>query len=260
MHGLSLHHYFVNGTWEKKKSVTVFDKHDYSPLIESVLALEELLAGHLKIMDRHDPEKHIALVVDEWGVWHDVEPGSPPAFPYQPNTLRDAFAAALTFNIFHKYGDRIRMANIAQTVNVLQAMILNDREKIILTPTCHVFDLYKVHQDARLLPAQLQTETYEHHGKSIPALSASCSCAPDGSLHISVVNVHAHRDLPLDCELRGMQTVRASGRMLTAPHLQAHNTLTQLGNVRITACNRLALRNNMRAITVPAKSVVVEVE
>lgn len=257
MSGLSLHHYFVNGTWEKKKSATVFDESEYFTLIESCLALDGLLAGHIKIMDQYDPENHIGLMVDEWGVWHEGEPGSNPGFLYQQNTLRDAFAAALSLNLFHKYGNRVQMANIAQTVNVLQAMILTDQEKMILTPTYHVFDLYKVHQDALYLPSELQTENYEHNGKSMPALSVSCSRAQEGSLNISIVNVHPHQDFSLDCELRGLKAAHVSGKMLTAPKLNSHNTFTQPENVKIADFTRATLKDNLLKIVVPAKSVVV---
>jgi alpha-N-arabinofuranosidase len=190
MHGLSLHHYTLDGTWEKKKSATQFDEAEYFTLMERAFATDSLLAGHIKIMDECDPENRIGLMVDEWGAWHEGEPGSNPGFLYQQNTLRDAFVAAVSLNIFHRHSARVKMANIAQTVNVLQAMILTDKEKMILTPTYHVFDLYRVHQDAVLLPIELRIEDYEHGGKKLPALSVSSSQAQDGSLNLSIVNAH----------------------------------------------------------------------
>jgi alpha-N-arabinofuranosidase len=165
--------------------------------------------------------------------------------------------AALNFNIFHQHCARVKMANIAQTVNVLQAMILTDKEKMLLTPTYHVFDLYKVHQDALFLPTELKTEDYEHNGRKIPALHVSSSKAQDGSINISIVNVHPAKDILLECELRGIKATRVAGKILTAPNLNSHNTFGQPDNVKIADFNKAALSNNMLKIEMPAKSVMV---
>ncbi|MGH7600529.1 MAG: alpha-N-arabinofuranosidase [bacterium] len=257
MQGLSLHHYFVNGTWEKKKSATVFEEGEYFTLIKACLALDDLLTGHVKIMNEHDPENHIGLMVDEWGVWHEAEPGSTPGFLYQQNTLRDALVAALSLNVFHQHCERVKMANIAQTVNVLQAMILTDKEKMILTPTYYVFDLYKVHQDALFLPSELQTEDYEHNGQRMRALHVSSSKAQDGSINISIVNVHPDKNILLECELRGIQATRVSGKILTASKLNSHNTFDQPTNVKVVDYKGASLQNNVLRVEMPAKSVVV---
>lgn len=257
MSGLSLHYYTVDGTWQKMKSATQFDENGYFSLSEKCLAMDSLLIGHIKIMDKYDPENHVGLVVDEWGAWHESEPGSTPGFLYQQNTLRDAFVAALSLNILHTHCERVKMANIAQTVNVLQAMILTDNEKMILTPTYHVFDLYRVNQDALFLPSELKTEDYEHSGKKIPALNISSSKARDGSININIVNVHPDKTIPLECELRGANVKHVSGRILTAKALNAHNTFGQPDNVKIADFNKVSLNDNMLRVEMPAKSVVV---
>jgi len=257
MSGLSLHHYTVNGSWERMKSATVFDENEYFDLIEKCLKTDSLLIGHISIMDKYDLENRIALMMDEWGAWHASEPGSRPGFLYQQNTLRDAFVAAISLNIFHKYCERVKMANIAQTINVLQAMILTDKEKMILTPTYHVFDLYKVHQDALFLPSDLLSENYEDSGRKLPALHASCSKAQDGSMNISIVNVHPEKTIPLQCELKGIKATRVSGKLLTAPHLNSHNTFEQPENVSVVDFNKVSIKNNVLSVDLPAKSVVV---
>ena len=161
MDGLSLHYYTVaTGDWRRKGSSTQFDESQWHSTLRRTLTMDELITKHSEIMDRHDPEKRIGLIVDEWGTWYDVEPGTNPGFLYQQNTLRDALAAALNFHIFHRHADRVMMANIAQTVNVLQAMILTDGEKILRTPTYHVFEMFKVHQGGASLPVELQTPEY----------------------------------------------------------------------------------------------------
>lgn len=161
MWGLSLHYYTIpTGDWNQKGSATGFDEKEYFNTMLNCLFMEELVRRHSEIMDKHDPEKKVAMVVDEWGIWTDVEPGTNPAFLYQQNSLRDALIAATTLNIFNNHSDRIRMANLAQTVNVLQALILTKETQFLLTPTYHVFDLYKGHMDARLLPVQFKSPDY----------------------------------------------------------------------------------------------------
>ena len=165
--------------------------------------MDELVARHSAIMDKYDPQKRIGLIVDEWGNWFDVEPGTNPGFLYQQNTLRDAMVAAVNLNIFHKHCDRVKMANIAQMVNVLQAMILTREKEIVLTPTYYVFKMYSVHQDAALLPVELQSESYANGRDSIPALSASASKDKEGRIHISLANLHPTKAQNLRCELKG---------------------------------------------------------
>jgi alpha-N-arabinofuranosidase len=160
MDGLSLHYYNRAQRWRAKGSATVFDEAAWIRTLRKALVMEELVTRHSTIMDQYDPAKRVGMVVDEWGAWYDVEPGTNPGFLFQQNTLRDALVAGLTLHVFHEHADRIMMANLAQTINVLQAMALTEGPKLLLTPTYHVFDLYKIHQDATLLPSFLECEEY----------------------------------------------------------------------------------------------------
>ena len=153
--GIDLHHYMLTGTWEKKGQATVFTEAEWAELMQQATGFDELITRHAAIMDRYDPKKRVWLVVGEWGTWHQVEPGTNPGFLYQQNTLRDALVASVSFDAFNKHADRVKMANIAQTVNVLQAMILTQKQQMLLTPTYHVFEFYTVHHDAVLLPIAL---------------------------------------------------------------------------------------------------------
>jgi alpha-N-arabinofuranosidase len=256
MSGYSLHFYTVID-WSKKGSATNFIENEWFATLAKTIQMEELITKHAAVMDKYDPQKRIGLIVDEWGTWFEVEPGTNPSFLYQQNTMRDAMVAALNFNIFHQHCARVKMANIAQTVNVLQAMILTDNEKMILTPTYHVFDLYKVHQDALFLPSELMTEDYEHNGQKIPALNVSSSKAQDGSINLSMVNVHPVKNIALECEIKGMSAKQVSGMVLTAKALNAHNTFDQPDNVKIADFNKASLSNNVLKVEMPAKSVVV---
>lgn len=257
MDGVSMHFYTINRDWDDKVSATEFDEASYFEVVNKSLLLDKYINGHANIMDKYDPEKNIGLIVDEWGTWHSEEPGTKRGFLYQQNTLRDAFVAALSLNIFHKHADRVHMANIAQTINVLQAMILTQEEKMILTPTYHVFDMYKVHQDATLLPHDLSTPKYSHEGNEMDALYASSSRAEDGSLNISLVNIHPEQAMNIACEIRGFEADEVSGKLLTADALNAYNTFENPDNVSSKAFEGARIRNGQLQINMPAKSIVV---
>jgi alpha-N-arabinofuranosidase len=186
--------------------------------------MEELLAKHSNIMDRYDPQKRVALIPDEWGNWHSVEPGTNPGFLYQQNTLRDAIVAGINLNIFNMHCDRVKMTNIAQTVNVLQAVILTDKEKMLLTPTYWVYYLYKVHQDATLLPVSFTSDKYELNGKKMDAVSVSASKDASGKIHITLVNIDPNKTQTVETELRGATAKKVSGKVLTSTKINDHNT------------------------------------
>ncbi|WPP51457.1 alpha-N-arabinofuranosidase [Catalinimonas niigatensis] len=257
MDGVSMHFYTINRDWDDKVSATDFDEASYFEVVEKSLLLDKYISGHANIMDKYDPEKKIGLIVDEWGTWHREEPGTKSGFLYQQNTLRDAFVAALSLNIFHKHADRVHMANIAQTINVLQAMILTQEEKMLLTPTYHVFDMYKVHQDATLLPHDLKTKKYTHEGKTMDALYASSSRAEDGTVNLSLVNIHPTQQMDISCEIRGFEGKSVSGRILTADALNTYNTFDEPEKVTTTTFEGARIRNGKLQVNMPAKSIIV---
>lgn len=190
MDGLSLHYYTHPGGWENKGSATAFDESVWYETMKRTLKMEELINKHLEIMNRYDPEKRVDLIIDEWGGWYDVEPGTNPGFLYQQNTMRDALIAGINLNIFNKHSDRVKMANIAQVVNVLQSVILTEGEKMILTPTYHVFNMYKNHQEATLVESFIETkmigvgEEYQ-----VPNLNESVSVDAEGRINITINNL-----------------------------------------------------------------------
>ena len=257
MNGLSLHYYTVKGWRGSKGSATEFNTEEYFETLRNCMRIESLLQRHIAIMDEWDPSNRIGLMVDEWGTWWDVEPGTNPGFLYQQNTMRDAFVAGLTLNIFNKYAERVKMANIAQLVNVLQAVILTQDEKMILTPTYHVFDLYKVHQDATYLNHSLTTEDYVFLDGKLPALNVSASKSEDGTINISIVNINPDKDIDLQCEIRGAAVKDVTGRILTASTLDAHNTFDKPDNVKLADFTKMKLKNNVVELKVPSKSVLV---
>jgi alpha-N-arabinofuranosidase len=220
--------------------------------------MDELIARHSTIMDKYDPEKRVGMMVDEWGTWYDVEPGTNPRFLYQQNSLRDALVAGLTLNIFHKHCDRVRMANLAQTVNVLQAMVLTQGADLVLTPTYHVFEMYAVHQDATLLPCELDCQSLPTASDGdTPVLSASASRDSEGAIHVSLCNLHASSSATLRCEVRGIKMAAISGRVLTADVITAHNTFAEPQRVVPAAYDGAELTEDGFAATLPARSVVV---
>ncbi|MFI6481132.1 alpha-N-arabinofuranosidase [Nonomuraea sp. NPDC050663] len=220
---LSLHYYTIAGTWQDKGDATVFDTGDHYATMAAAARVEELIARHSTVMDCYDPGRTVGLVLDEWGTWWNVEPGTNPGFLYQQNTLRDALVASLHFDVFHRHAERLVMANIAQTVNVLQAMILTDPESgaLVLTPTYHVFEMNKGHQDAASLRVDTPGGLPARDGLATVSMSAS---RKDGRVLVSLSNLHADEDADVELDLRGGRLDGVTSRILTAGRLQDHNT------------------------------------
>jgi alpha-L-arabinofuranosidase len=254
--GIGLHHYSVID-WKNKSSATDFTEQQYFATLKSALFMDELINKHSAIMDKYDPQKKLALVVDEWGGWYDVEPGTNPGFLYQQNTMRDAMIAGATLNIFNNHADRVRMANLAQTINVLQAVILTNKEKIVLTPTYHVMEMYKVHQDATLLPIDITTEDYDLGNEKLPALSASASKDSAGLIHISITNINADKAESVSISIEGAKFKNVSGRILTSAKLQDHNTFDDPEKIKPRAFTETSLKDNVISLRIPPFSVIV---
>jgi alpha-N-arabinofuranosidase len=258
MDGLSLHYYTLpTGKWDKKGSATQFDEKEWHATLARTLRIDEFIQKHIAIMDKYDPEKRVGLMVDEWGTWYDSEPGRDMGALYQQNTLRDAMVAAVNFNIFHKHGERVRMTNIAQMINVLQAMILTDKEKIVLTPTYHVFRMYRVHQGATMIPFELNAPEYKLGDASVPSLSATASRDKEGRLHLSVVNLDANRAAEVTATLSGPMLKTVTGEVLTAPAINSMNTFDGPNIVKPTPYRGYKLTGSQLNLTIPSKSVVV---
>jgi alpha-N-arabinofuranosidase len=206
-------------------------------------------------MDRHDPGRRVALVVDEWGTWYDVEPGTNPGFLYQQNTMRDALVAGLTLNLLSAHCGRVKMANIAQMVNVLQAMVLTEGARMLCTPTYHVFDLYQVHQEATLLPSELDTEDYEFAGERMPMVSAAASREAGRCINITLCNTHPRDEALVVCDLRGVSPRSVSGRVLAAGSMQAHNTFDAPEAVKPAPLTGARIEAGLVRVTLPPMSV-----
>jgi len=257
MQGLSLHYYTVAGSWQHKGSATQFGESDWFATLRKALEMNGLVTRHSAAMDQSDPQKRIGMIVDEWGTWFDVEPGTNPGFLYQQNTLRDALVAGVTLNIFNQHAERVKMANIAQTVNVLQAMILTDKEKMLVTPTYHVFEMFTVHHDALLLPIKLTGAEYEFGDDRISSVSASASKDQAGRVHVTLCNLDPNVPMDVTCAISGLKAASVTGRVLTASAMNAHNTFDEAEAVKPVTLDGARLTGNGFAVTLPAKSVVV---
>jgi alpha-L-arabinofuranosidase len=257
MWGTGLHYYTVpTGNWSHKGSATSFDEKEYFGTMKNCLRMEEFVTKHSAIMDKYDSAKRIALAVDEWGIWTDVEPGTNPAFLYQQNSLRDALVAGTTLNIFNNHADRVRLANLAQTVNVLQALVLTKGAQMLLTPTYYVFDLYKVHQNAKLIPVQFNSPDYVNGDQKIPALNISASKDSAGAVHVSLVNIDANKSITVHTTIEGNWR-SVSGRILSSDKINDYNSFDQASKVIIKPFNGAKLSGNKLTVDLPAKSVVV---
>jgi alpha-L-arabinofuranosidase len=255
MQGISLHYYTQTDTWENKGSATSFTEAEYFKTMKNALKMEDLVQKHSGIMDKYDPEKKVALVVDEWGIWTRVEPGTNPAFLYQQNSLRDALIAGTTLNIFNNHCDRVRIANLAQTVNVLQALVLTQGDKMLLTPTYYVFDLYKVHQGAKKLNLALQSPQYTNGSESITAVNLSASLDSSGAIHFTFVNLDPNHAIHIQTTI-GMTFKTITGQVLTSSKLTDINTFDQPGVVGIQKFNGFKKTGDGIDVDLPAKSIV----
>lgn len=263
--GISLHCYTVPGDWEHRGSATDFSDEEYYSTISNALHIEDIIKKHLAIMDEYDPNHDIDLLVDEWGTWYNVEPGTNPAFLYQQNTMRDAIVAAASLNIFNKHSDRIAMANIAQVVNVLQAMILTEDTKILKTPTYDVFQMYKEHQNATLVESyvadaanRINEPVISYNDISIPALSESVSVTEQNGqklLTITLSNTSLTDSLSVELELPIKYSFcgEASIAMLHA-EARAYNTFDDPDRVRAFETEE-DWNGNLQIVSLPACSV-----
>ena len=256
MEGVALHHYSTV-KWSEKGSATDFSEQQYFATMKSAIWMEELVRKHASIMDKYDPNKKIALVVDEWGGWYNVEPGTNPGFLFQQNTMRDAMIAGITLNIFQNHCDRVKMANLAQAVNVLQAVILTSKEKMILTPTYHVLEMYNVHQDATMLPVDLQTTEYVFGNEKLPAVSASASKDHNGITHISLVNIDAAKSQNITIDIRNTKFDSVTGKILTSKKLQDFNSFEEPDRIQPVIFNDVKLSGNTLQVKLPPFSVAV---
>ena len=249
MDALTLHYYTVPGPWHDKGSATEFNEEDYARTLRLALRMEELVSNHLQIMNRYDPKHRVGLIVDEWGTWFNVEPGTNPGFLYQQNTMRDAQVAALTLNIFNAHADRVVMANLAQTVNVLQSVILTEGDKMVLTPTYHVFDLYKAHQEGTLVPVHVDADD---SAEGVKRLSASASLKGD-VLTVTLANTSATESCEVPISLCGAKPAKAEGRVL-AGEMHAKNDFSA-SPVAIAPLTSITLSSDEVRVTLPACSV-----
>ncbi|MCR5527372.1 MAG: alpha-N-arabinofuranosidase [Lachnospiraceae bacterium] len=254
--GISLHYYVHPGGWENKGSALDFDRDEYYETIRKAYYMDELITRHGDIINQYDPEKRIGLIVDEWGTWYRVEPGTNPGFLYQQNTMRDAIVAGVTLNIFNQHSDRVQMANIAQLVNVLQAVILTDGADMLLTPTYHVFDMFKDHQDAELLASYIENEVIGTEKEKVPEISQSASIAEDGSITITLVNASDDKDETIDVIPVEYNAKEVKASILTG-EMHDHNDFTNKEKVKLADYTDFKLESNGHiTVKLPAMSVV----
>lgn len=259
MNGLSLHYYTVTGWNGSKGSATKFNGDDYYWTMGKCLEIEDVIKKHCTIMDEKDPKKQIGLLVDEWGTWWDEEPGTVRGHLYQQNSMRDAMVAALTLNVFHRHTDRIRMANIAQVVNVLQSMILTNDKGMVLTPTYHVFEMYKKFQDATYLPMDIKCDSMNvRDERKIPMVSASAAREKNSeNIIVSLVNLSLDQPQEISVNLQNKKTTILNGRILTCKDIKDYNDFNNPEEVKPVAFNDSKSTKDGFKVKIPAKSIVV---
>ena len=255
--GYSFHYYTVAHGWNDKGSATNFNENDWLGTMKNTLVMENRLERHIALMDEYDPNNRIGLIADEWGNWFNVESGTNPGFLLQQNTLRDAVTAALYLNIFNNHARRVKMANIAQLVNVLQSMLLTKDNQIVKTPTFYVFKMYKVHHDATLLPINVNCQDYSYDGNSLPSISASASKDSTGKIHISIANIDPDKNRNVEIDLRGSKPLgTGKGEIITSLQMNDYNDFGKPEKVNIQDFSDFNLKNNILTLNLPSKSVL----
>lgn len=253
--GLSLHAYTTNG-WPPSYASEGFDETAYASLVKATLKMDDLIAEHSAIMDKYDAEKKVPLIVDEWGVWLKPNAGSDPGFLQQQNSMRDAIIAAINLNIFARHADRVRGGNIAQMINVLQAMILTDKDKMVLTPTYHVFKMYLPFQDATFVPVKFDAGTYSNGAVTLPRVDAIAARDTNGKLWLAVTNIDPNRPARIVANFAGLKARSARGEVLTAPNVNSVNTFAAPNTVSPKPFDATGTQNGL-PLDLPAKSIVV---
>jgi alpha-N-arabinofuranosidase len=255
--GISHHYYTIpSGVWARKGNATGFAEDQWISTLARALRVDDHLTAQIEILDRNNPRGNVGLYLDEWGTWYDPEPGA--SALYQQNTLRDAFVAALHFHVFHRHAERLHMANIAQTVNVLQAMILTEGDAMVLTPTYHVFRMYIPFQDATSLPVTLSdSPLYEFAEHSVPAVSATAAAGTDGRNYVSVANLDPNVSAEITLGLDAGRVRNARAQILTAEQMDAHNSFDSPDNVEPAPFEGLAAENVQLLFELPAKSILM---
>jgi alpha-L-arabinofuranosidase len=255
--GLSFHYYTVAASWQDKNAATEFSDDDHYLTMAKAWRIDEIITGHSRVMDLYDPQGKVGLVCDEWGTWWQAEDGTNPAFLYQQNTLRDALVASVHFDIFHKHARRLVMANIAQTVNVLQAMILTDGPRMVLTPTYHVFEMNRAHQDATSLPVHVvdRGPRRQSGDREFDTCSASVS-TKDGRALVSLTNMDLESSTEMSLSLRGAGWQLGNARILTAKDVRTHNTVDDPETVAPEAFEGVRRDGDKLTVDLPAHSFV----
>lgn len=257
MDGMSLHYYTLpTGNWSAKGSSTEFDEKLYYQTLSRTLFMETLIKGHSAIMDKYDPKKKIGMVVDEWGTWYDVEPGTNPGFLYQQNTMRDAIVAGINLNLFNKHCDRVKMANIAQMVNVLQSVLLTEGPKMVKTPTYHVFNMYKYHQENELLESSIETKQVGvEESFMVPNLTESVSMDAEGRVHITLTNLSCTEDADIEGIFTDA-TIKSVSAEIVTEEMHAHNTFDNPDVVKVEAYDKVGAEGNKLVFKMPKCSVM----
>ncbi|MEM9986478.1 MAG: alpha-L-arabinofuranosidase C-terminal domain-containing protein, partial [Bacteroidota bacterium] len=259
--GLSLHYYTTRVRAEggrNRGDALEFDEFEWHQTFAKTLVMDELIQKHGAIMDQYDPEQKIGLIVDEWGTWWEASPGTNPRFLYQQNTIRDALVAGLNLDIFNNHCDRVHMANLAQTVNVLQAMVLTQGEQMVKTPSFYVFKMYKVHHDATLIPHRINSNPYTYQDQVIEAVHTSCSLDDQDKFHVTLTNLHPSNPQTVRCSFDQLEDLRGlRGEVITATALNAFNDFGQPEQVNIQTFSDFEVENNQVEVVLPPRSLVM---
>ena len=263
--GWSVHHYAWNLSRGKTKDWSAgkgdalqFDAADWYELLRECDRMEQIIHDQWAVMGQYDTQHRVKLVVDEYGPWYREGTELDPTHLFgQQITLRDALGTALTLDTFNRNPEKVSMAACAQLVNNINALFMAHEDRFFATPNFHIFAMYAAHQGGQALRTEFSAPEVQYMRDEQPArfwgLNGSAS-RKDRVVTLTIVNPDLSKTAETQIALRGAAITSASGTVLAAHDMHAHNTFDQPDAVT-PATLAVAVRGDLLNVSIPAASV-----
>jgi alpha-N-arabinofuranosidase len=263
--GWSIHHYASDLSRGKphdwitgKGDALKFEVVDWYEIMRECYRIEKIMSDQWAVMGQYDPEHQVKLVVDEYGPWYREGTELDPTHIFgQQVTVRDALATALTLDAFNRNCEKVSVATCAQLVNNLNALFLCHEDRFFATPNFYVFEMYAAHQGAQSLRAEFGAPDihYDRDGKDTTFWGLNGSASRKGrTVTLTMVNPSLSSPVDTQIALRGGDATAASGVVLNASDMHAHNTFDQPEAVK-SASLAVSVSSGLLKVSIPPASV-----